>query len=77
MEEGCMLGTVKFFDAKRGYGFIQCLGVEKDIFVHYSQIKVRGRKELEIGQEVSFRLVDGDRGPQAEAVHVTDEAVSD
>ena len=65
-----MLGTVKYFDAKRGYGFIRSLGIDKDIFVHYSEIKLRGRKELLPGQEVSFRLVENDKGPQAEAVRI-------
>lgn len=68
-----MLGTVKYFDEKHGFGFIQSLGFEKDIFVHYSQIKLKGRKVLQPGQEVSFRLVEGEKGPQAEAVRVIDE----
>ncbi len=68
-----MLGTVKRFDDKHGYGFISCLGIEQDIFVHYSQIKVKGRKALRPGQEVSFTLVQGDRGPQAENVRVLEE----
>ncbi len=68
-----MLGTVKFFNEKHGYGFITSLGIEKDIFVHYSQIKGKGHKILKTGQEVSFRLVETDRGPQAEAVHIIEE----
>ena len=68
-----MLGTVKRFDDKHGYGFISCLGIDEDIFVHYSQVKVRGRKVLHAGQEVSFTLVRGERGPQAENVRVIEE----
>ncbi|MDP2360218.1 MAG: cold shock domain-containing protein [bacterium] len=69
-----MLGTVKYFDEKHGFGFITCLGIDQDIFVHYSQIKAKGRKVLRPGQEVSFRLVEGEKGPAAEAVRVMDEA---
>ncbi len=70
-----MLGKVKFFDDKHGYGFIESLGFDKDIFVHYSEIKVKGRKVLKPGQEVSFRLVQGEKGPQAEAVRPIDDPV--
>jgi CspA family cold shock protein len=68
-----MLGTVKYFDEKHGFGFITCLGVEQDIFVHYTQIKARGRKVLRPGQEVSFILVEGEKGPAAEAVRVIED----
>jgi CspA family cold shock protein len=59
-----MNGTVKWFNAEKGYGFITD---EKgnDIFAHYSAIQGDGYKSLENGQEVSFDVVDGDRGPQA------------
>jgi cold shock protein len=67
-----MLGTVKNFDEKRGFGFISSLGHKKDIFVHYSQIKRRGMKILKAGDEVSFRLVQGDTGPVAESVRLLD-----
>jgi cold shock protein len=68
-----MLGTVKYFDDKHGFGFITCLGIQQDIFVHYSQIKVRGRKVLKPGQEVSFILVEGEKGPAAEAVRILED----
>lgn len=68
-----MLGTVKFFDEKHGFGFISCLGIPQDIFVHYSQIKGKGRKVLRPGQEVSFILVEGEKGPSAEAVRVMED----
>jgi CspA family cold shock protein len=68
-----MLGTVRFFDEKHGYGFITSLGIEQDIFDHYSQIKLKGRKVLKPGQEVSFILVEGEKGPAAESVRVMED----
>ncbi|MFP7169359.1 cold-shock protein [Terribacillus sp. 179-K 1B1 HS] len=57
-------GIVKWFNAEKGYGFIQ---VEdgNDVFVHYSAIQEEGFKNLEEGQEVSFEVIEGERGPQA------------
>lgn len=57
-------GTVKWFNAEKGYGFIQ---VEQgnDVFVHYSAITGEGFKTLEEGQQVEFDITDGNRGPQA------------
>ncbi len=60
-------GTVKWFSAEKGYGFIEVEG-EKDVFVHYSQIQEDGFKTLEDGQEVEFEVVEGSRGPQANNV---------
>lgn len=57
-------GTVKWFNAEKGYGFIQVEG-GNDIFVHFSAIDEEGFKSLEEGQEVTFETVEGDRGPQA------------
>lgn len=62
-----MLGRVKWFDAQKGYGFIEREG-EPDVFVHYSAIQQDGFKTLEDGEEVEFELVHGDRGPQAHSV---------
>lgn len=59
-----MRGTVKWFDAKKGYGFILDAN-GKEIFVHYSGIAVNGFKTLEDGQEVTFDLADGKKGKQA------------
>ena len=59
-----MRGRVKWFDAKKGYGFIERPG-EEDVFVHYSAIQAEGFKTLDDGEEVEFDLVEGDRGPQA------------
>jgi CspA family cold shock protein len=57
-------GTVKWFNAEKGYGFIQ---VEQgnDVFVHYSAITGDGFKTLEEGQQVEFDITQGNRGPQA------------
>jgi CspA family cold shock protein len=57
-------GTVKWFNAEKGYGFIQVEGGE-DVFVHFSAIQGDGFKTLDEGQEVEFEITDGNRGPQA------------
>lgn len=57
-------GTVKWFNAEKGFGFIEIEG-ENDVFVHFSAINEEGYKSLEEGQEVEFEIVEGDRGPQA------------
>jgi len=57
-------GTVKWFNAEKGYGFISIEG-EDDVFVHFSAINAEGFKTLEEGQEVQFEVVQGAKGPQA------------
>ncbi|CAJ1003409.1 MULTISPECIES: cold-shock protein [Bacillales] len=57
-------GIVKWFNAEKGYGFIQVEGGD-DVFVHYSAIQAEGFKTLEEGQKVEFEIVQGSRGPQA------------
>ncbi|EKS25848.1 cold shock protein CspA [Staphylococcus simulans ACS-120-V-Sch1] len=57
-------GTVKWFNAEKGFGFIEVEG-ENDVFVHFSAINQEGYKALEEGQSVEFEVVEGDRGPQA------------
>jgi CspA family cold shock protein len=57
-------GTVKWFNAEKGYGFIQVEGGE-DVFVHFSAIQGDGFKTLDEGQQVEFEITAGNRGPQA------------
>ncbi|HDM8594521.1 TPA: cold shock protein CspA [Staphylococcus aureus] len=57
-------GTVKWFNAEKGFGFIEVEG-ENDVFVHFSAINQDGYKSLEEGQAVEFEVVEGDRSPQA------------
>ena len=57
-------GTVKWFNAEKGFVFIEVEG-ENDVFVHFSAINQEGYKSLEEGQSVEFEVVEGDRGPQA------------
>ncbi|NLC76862.1 MAG: cold-shock protein [Clostridia bacterium] len=62
-----MQGTVKWFNADKGFGFIESNEGE-DVFVHYSAIQSEGFKTLEEGQKVEFEIVEGARGPQASNV---------
>lgn len=57
-------GTVKWFDTKKGYGFIKQPDGE-DVFVHYSGILGKGFKSLRAGEEVEFEITSGPKGPQA------------
>lgn len=60
-------GVVKWFNADKGYGFIEVEG-EEDVFVHWSKIKSDGYKTLDDGQKVAFELVDGPKGREAHDV---------
>ena len=60
-------GTVKWFDEKKGYGFISDSD-GRDIFVHYTNIGGEGFKTLAQGDEVTFEIVEGEKGPKAENV---------
>jgi cold shock protein len=62
-----MEGTVKWFNADKGYGFIEREDGE-DVFVHFSAIQGDGFKTLDEGQRVEFEVVEGNRGMQAEKV---------
>jgi CspA family cold shock protein len=57
-------GTVKWFNAEKGFGFISVEG-EDDVFVHFSAINSEGYKSLEEGQSVEFEVIQGAKGPQA------------
>jgi len=59
-----LVGKVKWFNAEKGYGFIECTE-GGDVFVHYSAIQGEGFRSLDEGQRVEFEVVKGNRGPQA------------
>jgi cold shock protein len=61
-------GTVKWFNAEKGYGFIAEDG-GPDVFVHYSAIDATGYRSLEEGDRVEFEVSQGQKGPQADGVH--------
>jgi CspA family cold shock protein len=61
-------GTVKWFNSEKGFGFIAQDGGGPDVFVHFSAIQGEGYKSLDENQRVEFEVVQGQRGPQAEAV---------
>ena len=65
-------GTVKWFSAEKGYGFIEREDGD-DVFVHFSAIKTDGFKTLEEGQKVDFEITEGERGPQAVDVTMSEE----
>lgn len=60
-------GTVKWFNAEKGYGFIQ-REAGKDVFVHHSEIEGEGYRELREGERVTFVVTQGQKGPQASQV---------
>jgi CspA family cold shock protein len=59
------IGTVKWFSAEKGYGFITPDEGGKDVFVHYSAIQAEGYRSLNEGQKVEYEVVQGQKGPQA------------
>lgn len=62
-------GVVKWFDAKKGYGFVVSPEVDGDVFVHYTKIQMEGFKKLETGEKVAFELILSTEGkPQADNV---------
>lgn len=61
------LGTVKWFNDQKGYGFIAVEGSD-DVFVHQSAIEMEGFRSLSEGDNVEFEIVDGDKGPAAQNV---------
>jgi CspA family cold shock protein len=62
------LGTVKWFNAEKGYGFITVDGSGDDVFVHWSAIQGDGYRALDEGQRVELEVGEGEKGPQAENV---------
>ncbi len=63
-------GTVKWFNAEKGYGFIQRHDGQGDVFVHFSAIQGEGYRTLEEGQEITFEVTQGPKGPQAANVTI-------
>ena len=61
-------GTVKWFNAEKGFGFIAPSDGSADVFVHYSAIQSQGYRSLDEGQQVEFETTQGQKGPQAENV---------
>ena len=64
-------GKVRWFNNKKGYGFIQKDSDGRDIFAHYSAIKMEGYKSLRTNDSVEFDVVEGEKGPQAADIVVT------
>lgn len=62
-------GTVKWFNPEKGIGFIERTE-GKDVFVHYSAINIEGYKTLQEGAQVSFEVIEGEKGPQASNVNL-------
>lgn len=65
---GMAQGTVKWFNAEKGFGFIEQDGGGPDVFVHYSEIQGSGFKSLDEGARVEFEIGQGQKGPQAQGV---------
>ena len=64
-------GIVKWFNDEKGFGFI-ARETGEDVFVHFTAINMEGRRSLEEGQNVTFDVTDGAKGPQAESVSLAD-----
>jgi len=64
-------GSVKWFNDEKGFGFLEREG-DNDVFVHFRAINGEGRRNLQEGQKVTFEVTQGQKGPQAENVTVTE-----
>lgn len=64
-------GTVKWFNAEKGFGFIVPDDGSQDLFAHYSAIEATGYRSLEEGQKVTFEVTDGPKGPQAASIKIS------
>ena len=71
-ERSVAIGTVKWFNNAKGYGFIEPTAGGNDIFVHYSTIEMEGYKSLKAGQEVTFDLSEGPKGAHATDITPTE-----
>ena len=63
-------GTVKWFNADKGFGFITQDGGGADVFAHYSAIQADGYRSLDENQRVEFEIVQGAKGPQADQIRI-------
>jgi CspA family cold shock protein len=70
LESFMAVGSVKWFNAEKGYGFIEQDGGGADVFVHFSAIEMDGYRSLEENQRVEFEITQGPKGPQAEKVRL-------
>ncbi len=67
-------GCVKWFDSKKGFGFIEAAELERDVFVHHSGIAGEGYRHLKEGDQVDFDIEQTDKGPQAVNVRLTEDS---
>jgi cold shock protein len=65
-----LMGTVKWFDEKKGYGFVARDDGQGDLFVHHSEVDMKGFRVLKEGEDVEFEVGAGKRGPKAVNVRV-------
>jgi len=65
-------GKTKWYNSKKGYGFIERQDGQKDVFVHASAVRDAGLRFLSEGQEVSFEIQDGEKGPSAVALQTSE-----
>ena len=71
-----MQGEVKWFDNKKGFGFIEPDEGEEDVFVHHTDILMEGYAKLDEGQRVSFEVTQTEKGPKAMEVELLEESES-